>query len=287
MLLTIFTPAYNRAEKLKQIYNSLKEQSSEKYEWLIVDDGSNDNTERIVVDFCNNSSLNIRYVRKENGGKHTAHNMAVDLAKGDYFMCLDSDDYLNENAIEILFDAIDKCQNGMGIIAYKSDQSGRLLSGKFPKVFTVKNTYTLNEEYSCRGEFVLIYPTNIMRKNKFPVFKGEKFITECVVYDQLRCPMQLLPKIIEVCEYQSEGLTNNLNEIMRKNPAGYCLYFMQRIDMQKSFKNRVIIAGKYKCFSILANKKKSIYKGKYKWMTHFCFPLGRLFWLYYKIVRKF
>ena len=82
MLLTIFTPTYNRANKLENVYNSLKNQISSEYEWLIVDDGSIDNTKKIVEKFINDSLLNVRYIKKDNGGKHTAHNLAVDEAKG-------------------------------------------------------------------------------------------------------------------------------------------------------------------------------------------------------------
>ena len=102
MLLTIFTPTYNRANKLENVYNSLKNQISSEYEWLIVDDGSIDNTKKIVEKFINDSLLNVRYIKKDNGGKHTAHNLAVDEAKGKYFMCLDSDDFLKENTINEL-----------------------------------------------------------------------------------------------------------------------------------------------------------------------------------------
>lgn len=287
MLLTIFTPTYNRANKLRQIYNSLKSQHSNEYEWLIVDDGSKDKTEQVVLDFLKFASFDIRYVKKENGGKHTAHNVAVDLAKGKYFMCLDSDDYMNEKAINGVLDTIHKCHIGEGIIAYKCDQMTHLLSDKFPQDIEISNSYSLESQYNCRGEFVFVYPTEILRKNKFPIFDGEKFLTESILYDKIKCPMRLLPQVIEVCEYQTDGLSNNLNEIMKKNPAGYCLYFMQRIDMQKSIKDKIITAGKYLCFSFLAGKNRSPYTGKHKWLVLSCYPLGIATLLYYKIVRKF
>lgn len=110
MLLTIFTPTYNRANKLENVYNSLKNQISSEYEWLIVDDGSIDNTKKIVEKFINDSLLNVRYIKKDNGGKHTAHNLAVDEAKGKYFMCLDSDDFLKENTINSLLEKLKICK---------------------------------------------------------------------------------------------------------------------------------------------------------------------------------
>lgn len=287
MLLSIFTPTYNRAYKLNDIYEGLKKQPSKEYEWLIVDDGSTDETEEVVSQLQKESIIQIKYLKKKNGGKHTAHNTAVDIARGKMFMCLDSDDLLDDNAIGTLIDTIKECTSDEGIIAYKCDLNNKLLSDKFPEVYRVDDTYALGRKYGCRGEFVLIYPTELLKKNKFPVFENEKFLTESVLYDRLKCSMRLLPEIIEVCEYQTDGLTSNLNRIMQNNPTGYCLYFMQRIDMQESIKERMITIGKYLCFKHLSKTKKVTYAGKYSVLVRFCYPLGWVTWLYYKVVRKF
>lgn len=287
MLLTIFTPAYNRADKIRRVFSSLEEQMNSECEWLIIDDGSKDNTNEVVSKFIEESSMNIRYYKKENGGKHTAHNMAVDLAKGKYFMCLDSDDYLENNSIEALIYKIKQCDSQEGIIAYKCDHNRALLSKTFPQEVSVPNIYALNQEYNCMGEFVFVFPTELLKKNKFPVFAGERFLTESVLYDKMNCRMHLLEKVIEVCEYQTDGLSNNLNEIMKKNPAGYCMYFMQRIDVQTTFRNRIITIGKYLCFCIFAGEKRSVYNGKHKRLLRISYPLGIVMWLYYKWIRGF
>ena len=287
MLLTIFTPAYNRADKLKHIYNSLKKQLNDKYEWLIVDDGSVDETEKIVSTFIDDLSLNVRYFKKENGGKHTAHNSAIELAAGRYFMCLDSDDYLAEGVLDKLLEMLESLEGEEGLVAYKCSQEGNLLSNIFPNEERILCFYELYSKYGCDGEFVLIYPTQLLKKNKFPVFSGERFITECVLYDRLHIPMKLFKEIVEVCEYQPDGLSNSLNDIMKNNPAGYCLYFMQRIDMQTRFMKRIITIGKYHCFCYLAAKQKSDYTGKHVVLVHLFKPLGKLFYVYYKKVRGF
>ena len=98
--------------------------------------------------------------------------------------------------------------------------------------------------------------------------------------------MKLFPEIMEVCEYQEEGLSNNLNKIMKKNPAGYCLYFMQKIDMQNNLKKRIEMIGKYLSFCLLSGKKKTVYKGKYTSLVICCYLIGIIFWIYYKLVRK-
>lgn len=287
MLLTIFTPAYNRADKLEQVYLSLEKQMNNEFEWLIIDDGSKDDTEKVVSQLIKRSPMNIRYYKKENGGKHTAHNMAADMATGKYFLCLDSDDYMNQDSINALTEIIKQCSSEEGIIAYKCDQNKKLLSDKFPETEYVPSIYSLNQEYKCKGEFVFVFPTELIQKNKFPVFEGERFVTESVLYDKLDCRMHILPEVIEICEYQMDGLSNNLNEIMKRNPAGYCLYFMQRIDMQNNLKDRILTIGKYISFSIFAGRNKTVYNGKYKILSKVLYPVGIVMWLYYKCVRKF
>ena len=289
MILTIFTPTYNRGTLLKRVFNSLLKQTENDFEWLIIDDGSSDNTKQIVNDFYSDAVFPIRYYKKINGGKHTAHNMAVNLAQGKYFVCLDSDDYLADNAIINVIKILEKCSSDEGIIAYKADEKGNLLSDRFPIELAITNTVELTSFYQCGGEFTLIYPTSVLKNNLFPVFEGERFITECVLYDRLSniCKMWLLPKVICVCEYQENGYSNNLNIMMKNNPAGYCLYFMQRIDLQLSRKDRVVYAGKYHCFKWFAKLESLDYNGTHKVLVMLCKPIGVFFGLYYKLFRDF
>lgn len=289
MKLTIFTPTYNRCELLPRVFQSLLNQGSFDFEWLIIDDGSTDGTQKIVEQFYNNGKFSVKYYWKENGGKHTAHNMAVKLAQGEYFMCLDSDDWLPVNAIQMLFSAFDRIEDDLGVIAYKSDEKGQLLSDEFPEDLLKSNTIDLTLRYHCRGEFTLIFPTKVLVSNPFPVFDGEKFVTECVLYDKLSkiCMMRLFPETICICEYQDMGYSNNSDAIMKNNPAGFCLYFMQRIDLQITTIKRMIVAGKYHCFCSFSKSKRSYYSGHHKIFVSLTKPLGLLFMIYYKILRGF
>ena len=289
MKLTIFTPTYNRCNLLPRVYQSLLNQGSLDFEWLIIDDGSTDITKEVVDSFLNNGKFPVRYYRKNNGGKHTAHNTAVDLASGDYFMCLDSDDWLADNAIYNLLNVLDECSPYEGVIAYKVDETNKLLSDVFPVGLSKTTTVELTLDCDCNGEFVLVYPTLLLCNNHFPVFKGESFITESVLYDNLskQCFMCLLPKVICVCEYQNEGYSKQINKVMKNNPAGYCLYFMNRIDLQRTIGKRLICAGKYYCFRWFAKKQVIKYNGNYRKSVVLGVPLGWLFWIYYKVIRGF
>lgn len=283
--ITVFTPTYNREETLQRLYKSLCKQTSFDFEWLIVDDGSTDSTDDIVRTFSS-ACFPIRYVKKENGGKHTAYNLALQHAAGAHFLCVDSDDFLAPDAIEVLRKVV---SYDRGICAYKATVNGIELSSKFPSEVKETSTFELYSELNCYGEYTFVYPLHIARKVSFPVFPGETFVTESVVYDRLDklCKVRLLPKIITICEYQPEGLSARTVELMKRNPAGYCLYFMQRIDLVSNCLERLLIAGKYQCFGILANKNRTVYLGDHRMLTAISYPLGLLFLAYYKLFRGF
>lgn len=288
MKLTIFTPTYNRADKLQRVYESLIVQTSYDFEWLIIDDGSADNTENIVQLFLDEKRFSVRYVKQQNGGKHRAYNRALKLAQGDWFFCVDSDDWLADRAIEKILDFVYYREDKI-IFAYKKDEKGTLLSDEFPEKMAQISLCKLNDDCHCNGEFSIIFRTDFARRFPFPVFEGENFITEAVIYDRMTSveKVSLLSQVITICEYQEDGLSNNLNRIMKANPAGYCLYFMQRIDIQKTMLQRIITAGKYQCFCRFSGKQRSKYIGNHPVMVTLAKPLGLLFLLYYKILRGF
>lgn len=286
-MITVFTPTYNRADKLNRVYESLIKQKNYSFEWLIVDDGSSDDTEGVIKSFSN-SPFPIRYYKKGNGGKHTAYNIALELAEGSYFLCVDSDDWLSDEAIQILNKELEICSTPL-ILAYKTDEKGNMLSDYFPHQISHIGLLDLSNRYNCSGEFSIILKTEFARKYPFPIFEGERFLTEAVIYDRMAQDEEasLIPHVITICEYQSDGLTSNLNRIMKSNPAGYCLYFMQRIDLAGSWKKRVVTAGKYHCFCVFSKDKKSDYCGNYRMMVALTRPIGFLFWVYYKVWRRF
>ena len=288
MKLTIFTPTYNRASYLQRLYDSLLKQTEIDFEWLIVDDGSSDNTEEVANSFVEEKKILIRYLKKANGGKHTAYNYALEHAAGDWLLCVDADDYLANDAIAHIFERISTLNYKMGIVAYKEDQSGKRLSDLFPTHINQCKLSDLTLRYNCSGEFTLIYPTQIAAKYKFPVFSGEKFIGECVIYDQIdkECPVCFLPYPITVCEYLADGYSNNFGSLMGRNPSGFCLYFLQRIDLQVKLLPRIIHASKYWCFRWISGNNTLTYHGKHKLLVAFSVMPGVLFRIYYKLFRN-
>lgn len=289
MMLTVFTPAYNRAAYLNRLYDSLIRQESKDFEWLIVDDGSTDNTSQTVQSFMEQRKLEIRYVRKENGGKHTAYNEALQHARGAWFLCVDADDQLAENAVALLTRAIKTVSAGTAIAAYKTDMDGKRLSDPFPAGVDTCKISDLALRLGCRGEFTFVFPTDIARKYPFPVFPGEKFVGESVVYDRLEreCPVHLLGEVITECEYLGDGYSMNFGALMGRNPTGFCLYFLQRIDLAPTFAAALTHAGKYWCFRWISGSRQLRYDGPRKGVCALGWPVGVVFRLYYKLLRGF
>lgn len=289
MTLTVFTPTYNRMAMLPRLYESLKSQNSVDFEWLVVDDGSSDGTAQLMRRYIEEAPFPIRYERKENGGKHTAYNRGLELAAGAYFFCVDSDDLLAPEAVGQILQTVSRMEKNQGIVAYKQDLSGRRLSKEFPLKKEVCLFHELSLVYGCSGEFSLVFPTELARAYPFPVFEGERFVTESVVYDRIspRCPMLLLGVALTLCEYQADGYSSDANAVMARNPAGYCLYFMQRIDLLLRVKDRLVCAGKYWCFRWISGNKTLRYRGKHKitWIAGWF--AGIAFRVYYKLVRGF
>lgn len=286
-MLTVFTPTYNRADKLPRLYESLCRQSCYDFEWLIIDDGSSDDTPTQVQEFLPETRFSVRYIRKENGGKHTAYNLALEQARGEWFLCVDSDDYLADQAVEKLLPKLQSRDGLNGLIAYKEDVGGRLLSEQFPTGLEREKMHCLSLVHGCGGEFTMVFSTAFARKFPFPVFPGERFVTECVVYDRMDCftELALLPEVITVCEYQEDGYSRNANAVMKKNPSGYCLYFLQRIDLQVRLLPRIAHAGKYWCFRWISGNRELTYEGKHKLLVALSALPGVLFRIYYKLLR--
>lgn len=187
--ITIFTPAYNRAHTLERLYLSLKMQNDKRFEWLIIDDGSTDNTESIVEGFCKDVNLefNIRYYKQKNSGKQAAWNNALSMAKGELFCCLDSDDALySENNIKNIYckysDFLDDDKVlGFRFLAFsniKNTFDGQMLSNEI-----VVDTYFYElSNHKNYGERIDFIKTSIAKNYLFPVENDIKFIPEIWFY---------------------------------------------------------------------------------------------------------
>lgn len=229
-LITIFTPTFNRGYILPELYKSLLSQSNKSFIWLIVDDGSTDNTEELVKSFINDNLITIEYYRQENRGKHVAHNKAVELCTTKLFMCVDSDDRLTENAIEIIhkyyFSFED--ENILGFYYRKGTSILHPHGSDIPRDIKYVKIRDLYDLYNFNGEMAIVLFTGKIKGKNFPEFKKEKFITELVFYYQINevAPMVLLDKVIYLFDYLEDGYTVNANCLNYLNPYGTATSFL-------------------------------------------------------------
>ena len=236
MRLTVFTPTYNRKDLLTRVYESLLEQTVKDFEWLIVDDGSTDDTKAEVEKWIGEARIPIRYHYRENGGKMRAHNTGVALSETELFVCLDSDDRFTKTAVEELLTAYDaakeKEKDGIkvgGVVAHKGKSEDELFGAKdFPAV----DTSTLYSLYlkGFTGETTLMYETAVLARFPFPEIDGEKYVPEDYIYDKIDevCVLAVLPRIITVCETVSDGYTESARKLKRDNVNAFYLFYEQR-----------------------------------------------------------
>lgn len=255
---TLFTPTYNRGYIIERLYRSLQRQSVKNFEWLVVDDGSSDHTEQLFNQWIKEeNAFDIRYYKTINRGKHRAVNYGLDLAKGEFFMVVDSDDYLTDDALEklcIWLTELDKDSLIMGVVANKGYSESETPNNFFGALWIDKtllemNSYEENGKKVLSGERALCFRTDFHRRYKYPEFDGEKFVTEAVVYNRMAndgYKMRFYNDIIWIYEYQKDGLTYSGNKLYLNNPRGYGLWvreyyefnginFIQRFAMYYSF----------------------------------------------------
>ncbi len=249
--LTIFTPTYNRAYILPKLYASLKRQNIDDFEWVIVDDGSTDNTKDLVdIWIKEDNTFSIKYEVQENAGKMAAHNRGVELAHGELFLCVDSDDYISDNCVELILKEWCQCKDNSvicGVLAYKFLKNG--VQNSFPE----GDCMSLFELYEkgFTGDTTIVMKTEVFREFPFPIIKGEKFITEGYVYDQIsqKYKLRILREYLTICEYLPDGYTNNAIKLYKNNPGGWALKRKQDYIIRKGFKISIKNMAEYIMFS--------------------------------------
>lgn len=227
-MITIFTPTYNRKRLLERCYDSLVNQTNKNFEWLIVDDGSVDETKEYVNKIKKIAPFEIKYIYQKNGGKHRAHNNAVKNCKNDYFLILDSDDFLDEKCIEVLNEKIKKIsdiEDISGIIGnrFRID-SKKVIGTTMPKEEIISGI-ELYQKKGFYGDTLRMYKTKILKEYLFPEIENEKFIYENVVFDSIDTKYKFLSikDVLYYGEYQENGYTARANKLKINNPIGYSL----------------------------------------------------------------
>ena len=284
--ITVFTPAYNRAHTLPRTYESLCKQKNKDFIWLIVDDGSSDNTSQLVKQWVEEQhEFKIEYIYKENGGMHTAHNTAYENIYTELNVCIDSDDCLAENAIDIILKKWNEVKD-LGyacMIALDSDMNGKIIGKGFPT--DLKET-TLCGYYAnggC-GDKKLIYRTDVINKYPpYPVFAGERYVSLGYKYRLIDQDYKLsvLNKVVCNVDYQVDGSSNTMWKQYLMYPQGFAFWRKVCMKYPESKKRMFADCIHYVSSSIIAKNKNYIKESPKKTLTILCIPFG---WLLTKIV---
>jgi glycosyltransferase involved in cell wall biosynthesis len=217
-LFTVFTPTFNRAHTLGRVYESLVRQTFRDFEWLVVDDGSTDDTKALVRRWAEEAAFPIRYEHQPNQGKHVAFNRAVQLARGPLFLCFDSDDVLLPDALALFRDAWHECGDGFcGVTGRCVDEAGRLIGLPLPRSPLDVSSLDLKYRHKIHGEKCGFVRTDILRQYPFPVVAGTKYVPEGVVWAQIARHhiTRYIDKPVRVYHQNTD------EQIMARSPATY------------------------------------------------------------------
>lgn len=227
VLITVFTPTYNRSNCIHKCYESLKKQTSFNFKWLIIDDGSSDNTKEVIEQWMREETLfEIRYDYKENGGLHTAYNRGIELADTELFVCIDSDDWMPADAIEKIEKTWNRIKDKgyVGIMGIDRYENGDCVGGVFPKNVTEMYLYEKLTKYEIPGDKKMIHRTDLLKKvAPMPTFDGEKNFNPSYMMYQLDQfgKLYVTNDCFCIVDYQPDGMSSNIYKQYRNSPNSF------------------------------------------------------------------
>ena len=273
--LTLITPTFNRQDYLTRLYRSLVAQTNKNFIWMIVDDGSTDDTRNTVEKYIDETKdFQIKYYSKKNGGKHTALNVAFDHCETELLAIVDSDDYLTQNAIETIYLYWDKFKNDRsicGIAFLRKNQEGRIIGEMFPSDEYIDTYTNCRVNLGIQGDKFEVFRCAELLKYRFPEFNGERFLGESVVWGQLNGLMAHINQAIYIGEYLG-GLSKAGRKLRMACPNGGRAYALTFLTEQTKASKRI----KFMILYIIYSRKSGLThrqakrETKYKWLYTFC-----------------
>lgn len=284
-MLTVFTPTYNRAYCLENCYRSLIRQTCKDFIWLIIDDGSTDNTGELVKKWWNENLIEIHYVWQKNQGMHGAHNKAYEVIDTELNVCIDSDDFMPDDAVEKIttFWKQYGSDHVSGLIGLDSDTQNNIIGTKLPENLEKSTLFNLYHKHGVRGDKKLVYRTELTKQFPYPIFQNEKYVGLAYKYYMLDKDYEMLLMNESICcvEYLPDGSSLNMLSQYRKNPRGFAFYRKELMKLpfaDVSFKFRQAIH--YVSSSFMTSNSSFIKGSPEKVLTVLAIPLGMLLYIY-------
>lgn len=269
--LTVFTPAYNRAHTLPRTYESLLRQTCRDFEWLIIDDGSTDNTAELVKGWMADSKIPIRYIYQENQGMHGAHNTAYRNINTELNTCIDSDDWMPDDAVEHIVGFWHEYGSDKyaGIIGLDQTEDGKVIGKCFPEGM---HETTLQGFYAAggKGDKKLIYRTDVIKRYpEYPLFEGERYVGLAYKYMLIDRDFKLLTlnKPLATVEYQLDGSSYNMYRQYWRNPKGFSFFRKTEMVCAPTLKRQFVSCIHYVASSIIAKNPRFLWESPKKLLT--------------------
>lgn len=287
--ITVFTPTYNREKLLSVLYKSLCNQTNKDFVWLVVDDGSTDKTKALFLSWCEQALVNIKYVYKENGGMHTAHNLAYRLIETPLCVCVDSDDSMPPDAIDSILNFWNEADDKdciSGIIALDADLDGRVIGSPLPQTNERLSLETLVKKRGVTGDKKFVYKTSVMKEMpEYPEYSEEKLVPLSYKYwlADKKYPFAIMNKVVCLVNYQQDGSTNTIKNQHFQSPKGFLAAKKEQMLYPRIFKRQVKATIHYIFFNKLLGEKHYIKASPKKLLTFILYPAGLA---YYKKMIK-
>ncbi|MBT2699461.1 glycosyltransferase family 2 protein [Bacillus sp. ISL-40] len=284
-ILTVFTPTYNRAYTLHLCYESLQRQTSKDFIWLIIDDGSTDNTKELVKRWITENTVPIRYHYQENLGMHGAHNTAYELIDTELNVCIDSDDYMPDDAVEKITEFWKNFGSGRfaGIVGLDASPDGRVIGTKMPENLNKSTLSNLYAKQQVKGDKKLVYRSELTRKSPpYPIFPGEKYCPlsyKYILIDQ-EYPLLILNEILCFVEYLPDGSSMNIINQYKKNPKSFSFFRMVAMRYAPSFRERFRESIHYVSSNLMLRNAKYLFESPNKFTTLLASPFGVALYFY-------
>ncbi len=247
-MITVLTPTFNRAATIERLYNSLESTLATNFEWLVIDDGSADDTAKRIRDLQKNASFPVRYQWQTNGGKHMAINAGVEAAKGDWVFIVDSDDAVTPDSLAQIEGAInqDVGSEHVGICFRKELFSGEWVGREQARCPDRPLVMSPTEAgHFFQGDLAYVFRRDVLAELPFPKIEGEKFVPELYIWNQVadRGAILFYPNVsIYRCDYLDDGYSRNFKRNLRRNPRGFRLFYVSQIRRERTWFRKVKVA---------------------------------------------
>ena len=288
--LTVITTTYNRAQCIHQVYESLCRQNCRDFKWLVIDDGSTDETERLIKRWIKDGIIDIEYYYKQNGGMHTARNVAYELVNTELNVMIDSDDWMTDNGVQLIIDYWNKnrSEDLYGIIAYNISTEGKIIGSAFPDSIEKCTLLQLEDNYHVKGDKKIVLRSDLSKLYPYPEYPGEKFYPPSYKFKMLDQTYRLgiLRDPVGVVDYNEDSMTYRKFNQYKTCCNGFAHFRNEMMRVTKSKITNIRLCIHYITESMLAKKKGYISSCSRPWLAVCCFPAGVLFFYYLMHTRK-